>query len=482
MTRPAHRRRPVRPGLGLLVAVAAATPSVARAARPTDLVGAHAYDESDVVEYYDGPAGLVRVHYSVDGPTRTILDSEDGDDIPDFVQDVAATAEDVLLLFQQTGFRLPLGEDEMGLEPLGGSYALDFYLVDFGGVGDGQFVTDTCSGGVCSGYMAIENDFSGYGYADLHHAVEVLTSHELFHGVQFAYTDDLPGWLSEGTAMWGEYLFDPQSSDFLAWCDRYLEEPDRSLDRPPSGAFTGWEYGTGLYFSFLDLALGPQTMVALLEELAERGGDADLESLAVAIEAQGSTLADSWVQFVTWNLATGDHAGAMDSYPFAEELTEVPLSIEDYNIVDDERVYPLATVYVRVQHAGGPLYMGIVDDSTGLYVAVHPGERDGPVSDAVATWWPDGEGAVTELADLDAGSYIILMTQPRVADSSIAFDFCIGTADTLAECGLQAPEADADTGGGDEEPGGCGCDGTGGLATGAWLSMVGLLGLARRRR
>ncbi len=472
--------RPVVPGL--LLAAAVAWPTVAAASRPTDLVGAHAFDEADVIESYDGPSGLVRVHYSVEGPTVTILDSEDGDDIPDFVQDVAATAEDVLLLYEQTGFRLPLHEDEMGLGELGGSNALDFYLVDFAGTGDGQFVTDKCSGGVCSGYMAIENDFSGYGYPDLGYAVTVLTSHELFHGVQFAYTDDEPGWLSEGTAMWGEYLYDPDSIDFLAWCDRYLEEPDRSIDRPPSGAFTGWEYGTGLFFSFLDLTLGPQTMVAIQEELADRGGDADLESVAAAIEAQGSTLADAWVQYVTWNLATGDHAGAMDSYPFADELTEVPLEIEDYTIVDDDRVYPLATVYVRVQHAGGPLYMGIIDESTGLYVAVHPGERDGPVSDAVATWWPEGEGAVTNLGDLDAGSYLILMSQPRVADSSIAFDFCIGTADTLTECGLEAPVDAADTGGGGEEPGGCGCDGTGGLATGAWLSLVGLVGLVRRRR
>ena len=428
--------------------------TAAQASRPTDGVGTYSFDQTDVVESVDGPGGMVRVHYSVEGPNQTRLEDVDKDGVPDFAWQVAVTAEDVLAVYNSSGFRAPLTELEMGLSGLGGSDAFDFYLVDFAGTGDGQFGVDTCSGDVCSGYMMMDNDISGYGYGSLAAAIDTLTSHELFHGVQFAYNADQPGWVSEGTAMWGEYHYDPGSEDFLAWCDRLLEEPERSIDSPPAGAFTGWEYGTGLFFSFLDLKLGPQALVSFQEQLALKGGEAELEALLATLELSGASLEDLWIEFATWNLATGDHAGAMDSYPFAAELTEVQARQEGQDLYDDDRVYPLATVYVRVDHPGGPLWMGIPDDATGLYVAVHPGEADGPIGPSAATWWPQGEGQVTTLGEFDAGSLWVLMTQPALADSSIAIDYCLGSEANLAQCGLSA---DAEPTPVEEEPAGCAC-------------------------
>lgn len=464
--------------------------------RPTDGNGTYAFDSTDVVEYLDGPAGLVRVHYSVKGPNVVRSADNDatygGDGIPDFAQKVAATAEDVLELFQETGLRLPLGEEEMGLDPLGGSYALDFYLVDFNYTGDGQFVTDKCSGGVCSGYMAMENDFSGYGYSSIDTAIRVLTSHELFHGVQFAYLDDLPGWMSEGTAMWSEYHYDADSQDFLAWCGRYLQEPDRGLDRTPAGAFTGWEYGTGLFFGFLDLYGGSDVIVSLFDQLADLGGDGALDALDAALTDQGLALDDVWTTFGSWNLATGNRAGAMDSYPFAAELDQVPTNNDGAELFDDERVYPLATVYFYVQHAGGELWFGTADDPTGLALRVHSAtdlDQDAPVLDDIGTWWPDAPGAIL-LGDLDAGGYWVTASQPSYGGNSIAFDYCLGPESALEPCGLLGgSDTGGDTGadsGGDtgNQPKGCGCSGLGasGGAVG-WLGLFpGLFLLWVRRR
>lgn len=455
----------------------------AAASRPTDLVGSYAFDKTDVLDFVDGPSGAVRVHYSVEGPNQT-RDEDDssefgGDGVPDFPQEVAATAEDVLDAYAAAGLRLPLAESDLGLEPLGGSDALDFYLIDFD-AGDGAFRTDRCQGGVCSGYMIMENDFYFSGYSTVTQGIVTLTSHELFHGVQYAYLDDTPGWISEGTAMWAEYLYDPTSEDFLAWTGRYLQEPERALNRPPSGV-ASWEYGTGLFFAFLDLQLGPDIVAGILEELAAQGADADLDSVEAAIDAAGGDLESLWITFATWNLATGDRAGSIESYPFADQLDMVPASLEGETIVDDERVYPLATVYLRLDHPGGPLFFGIVEDATGLYVAVHPGEEDAPVDDLVATWWPEGEGAVGDLGDLDAGSYWVVLAQPAIADSSIAFDFCLGDADTLAACGLDVGASD-DTGGDPVQPGGCGCGSAAGPGAAAWLALLALAGRRRRRR
>lgn len=455
---------------------------LALAARPTDLTGLYAFDAEDQVVYLDGAEGRVRVHYSVEGPNEVIEGDEDGDGLPDFAQEVARSAEAVLLAYEAAGLRLPLHESEMGLSDLGGSDALDFYLVDFAGTGDGQFGLDACQGGVCSGYMAMENDFAGYGYRDLGAAIVTLTSHELFHGVQYAYLDDLPGWMSEGTAMWAEFLYDPESEDFIAWCGRYLSEPDRGLDRTPAGAFTGWEYGTGLFFGFLDLFLGPETNVHLMEELAVRGGDEALAALEAAIVAQGSDLVEVWTTFTVWNLATGRRAGASYGYPFAEDLEEIEAAVEADEIVDDERVYPLASVYLYLSHPGGPLYLGSEDELTGLSVQLVP-SSDGvfaPPLDPVLTIFPEDAG-VYDLGEHEAGGLWVILSQPFLNEESVSFDYCLGGEALLAECGLSLDEPEPDDPDDDVDPKGCGCasaSAAGGLHLLPVLCL--LIGLRRR--
>lgn len=453
---------------------------VALASRPTDLSGLYAFEAEDTVETLDGDSGLVRVHYSVEGPNQVLQGDEDGDGLPDFAQQVARSAEAVLAVYETAGLRLPLNESEMGLQQLGGNDALDFYLVDFAGMGDGQLGLDACQGGVCSGYMVMENDFAGYGYRDLESAILTLTSHELFHGVQYAYLDDLPGWISEGTAMWAEYLYDPQSEDFIAWCGRYLSEPDRGLELTPAGAFTGWEYGTGLFFGFLDAYLGPQTVVELMEELSRVGGEQTLSALETVILGQGSDLVEVWTTFASWNLATGRRAGGFQGYPFAAELDEIEATAEADFIVDDERVYPLASVYLYISHAGGSLLLGSADELSGLAVQVVPssGGVFEPVPEPVLTLFPEQPGVYT-LGEHESGGLWVIFSQPAIAESSISFDYCLGGEAVLADCGLSVDEGDPVE---EKAPEGCGCAASSPTGGGGRLLAIPLLLLAFRRR
>ncbi len=455
----------------------------ALAARPDSGMGAYSYDDSDVLDAVDGPEGLVRVHYSVEGPNQTILDDDDGNGWPDFPEQVAAEAEDVLDFYAGLGFSYPLGEEEMGLEPLGGSYAFDFYLVDFGGSADGMFATDTCSGGVCSGYMLMENDFRGYGYSSLDTAIKVLTSHELFHAVQNAYSAYEPDWLAEGTAVWAEFQYDPGNEDFLWFCDEYLDDTGRSIDSPPAGSVTSFSYGTALFFQFLTERLGEQVGPDIQAEMMGRDEDGALDAIVAAIADNGSTLEGEWPVFARWNLATGRRAGEAESYTFADELSGVDAEAEGASIADDNRFYPLAATYYRLDHPGGPLYFVAVDDPTGLVFSLHPvadGGEDGPVTDALVDWAPEGPGTV-DLGEQPAGGYWLVGTHPLDADQSVKVEFCLGDAAGVEPCG-GADTGGADTGGDIvEEPGGCACATSGGAS--GWLALpLALLGLARRRR
>ncbi|MFT4977206.1 MAG: hypothetical protein ACI8S6_003111, partial [Myxococcota bacterium] len=98
----------------------------ALAARPDEGGGLFPFDDADIIAYVDGPTGAVRVHYSEDGPSVTILDDDDGDGRPDYPVEVAAVAEDVLAFYADLGFRPPVSESELGLGDLGGSGAFDF--------------------------------------------------------------------------------------------------------------------------------------------------------------------------------------------------------------------------------------------------------------------------------------------------------------------------------------------------------------------
>ena len=478
----------------LLVAAATLLSALpAQAVRPTE-GGMFSFDSSDVVESWDEPGAQIRVHYSVQGPNVTVLDDVDGDGVPDFAQDIAVTTAEVLDFYEaQTGLRRPLTEQEMGLSELGGSYALDVYLVDFGGNGDGAFGLDTCSDDplVCSGYLNIENDFAGaigyWGYPSLEVAVDVLTSHELFHGIQNSYNGDHPIWFSEGTATWGELRFDPASEDFMYFAGAYLEDAGRSLDRPPTGPVPAFAYGTCLWWDFLTTELGVPAMhqLMLATEAPEAAPVDVLEAMERLIDDSGQSLQALWTRFVAWNLATGSRAGAMTSYSYAAELEGIEAEAEGSSIDDDNRFYPLAATYYLLEHGGGPVWFGVEEPAEGLYFALHPvegGDDDGPVLDAVDSWtapvaesWPLADGA-----ELEEGGYWLIGTYPARGDESIKVRFCLGDQADAEACAPARVEPGDDDDSGDDDGGGCSCAQGASAAGGGWpLALLILWGLAR---
>ena len=410
--------------------------------------------------------------------------------MPDFVEEVAASAEQVLEVYEANGFRLPLSEADMGLDELGGSPAFDVYLVDFAGVADGWFSTDRCRDGLCSGYFVMENDFKGYGYPSISEAIRVLTSHELFHAVQAAYNGYEPDWLREGTAVWAEYLFDPENQDFLWFCDAYLEDAGRSLNEPPAGAISSFTYGTAMFWAFLVQRYGVESAVTLQEQVEGRDEEELLNAVEDTISAYGGALSEDWVTFARWNLATGDRAGAMDSYPYASELEGVLAEGEGTSIMDLNRFYPLATTYYRLDHGGGALYFSTLDDPSGLVFSLHPvagGEADGPVEEPAVSWTPDGPGVVP-LGELAAGGYWLVGTYPQQAENSAKIEFCLGSEADIAACAAEVDSGDSgDSGDTSGEPnsdkaggGGCACAAAG-APLDAWPALLGLtLALGRR--
>ncbi|MEQ1505901.1 MAG: MXAN_6640 family putative metalloprotease, partial [Myxococcota bacterium] len=408
----------------------------AAAIRPTE-GGLFSFDATDVVESFE-PDPRIRVHYSVSGPNETVLTDFDHNDIPDYAETAASVAVLALDLYAETGFRAPLTEADLGVGELGGSPALDVYLVDFDRQADGQYGTDACKSDPdsrCSGFLTIENDFSGYSYASTTVGLEVVISHELFHGVQFAYTADLEVWASEGTAAWAEQLYAPGSQDYLRFANAYLAEPGRGLSDPPVGPAPTFAYATGLWWDFLALRHGPSMLVDVLE--AWQGQTELVGPMEQAIEGRGDTLHDAWVEFATWNLATSERAGEIDGYPYAADLFGLSPAITGDLIDDDPRLYPLATTYYRVHHLGGELWFGIDVEQPNVTFSLHPtidGDKDSPVV-AASSVFDGSDPTPRSIGDLPAGHYWLWAAQAQNGDASEKIDrLCLGSEAAVRDC------------------------------------------------
>lgn len=504
LTRPAARFGG--PSAALLLGLGAARPA---AARPTEGEGLHPFEPADEVEAFDSAHGLVRVHFSRSGPNQALPEDSDLDGVPDIVSSIAAQAEAALEGTERLGLRLPVAESALGLGELGGSDALDIYLVDFGGVADGMFAVDACRGGRCAGHLLVENDFAGYGYASIDEATAVLASHELFHGVQYAYADALPVWLSEGSAVWAEHLYAPEVDDFLWFCGAYLDELARPFDRPPAGVTTAASYGVGLVFAYFVELAGPGFMVELMEAVEAAGPDGALDALVSVSEAAGVGLVARWPEFVDWCLATGRRAGVAPSFSFAAALGGVsstvsgPVGEGEGALVVDERLYSLAGVYARLDHRGGELDIGVLDGDPSIWIslsAVAGGRTDGPVEPpffgAAAT-----EGLRASLGALPAGTYWMALSKAELGADSSRPQVCVGApeaVDAACPAAVEPGEADEDSGepslpaedaGPAEGEGGGAAKGAGGCSAadrpvqgGLWLLMGAALAARRGPR
>lgn len=277
-------------------------------------------------DYLDSESGAIRIWYAIDGEHRPDpTDTDPADGVPDIVQTMADTGDAVAESLAQAGWRRPVRDTLPGASnDDGGSDAFDIYLVNFQRA-DGLFFAEGCIGGLprqCAGYIAIKSDFRRTGYSSMQEAVTVLVSHEYFHAVQASYTDDIPGWWSEGTATWHEEFFDPTQDDYERLANSYFEEAGRSLNGIVQGTTDAFAYGSGVYVRYLEQTLGEAVLLEVFERLAV--GE-ELEDALLASVAAYQPFRESFAGFAAWSLCTGDRALDGFGFPEAADLDALPL-------------------------------------------------------------------------------------------------------------------------------------------------------------
>ena len=226
------------------------------------------------------PSGHFRIHYDTSGRDAVDIVDEDGNDIPDFI-DEAATALD-------SAWKLEV--DELGYRPppsdggAGGGDEYDVYVIELGGANTGYYGTTTpLSTGTMptASFLTIDNNYTDAGYGGTSGcnstrgarglgALRVTAAHELYHAVHFAYYQPQPqeAWWQEATATWIEEVAYPDVNDYFIYLCAFLSDPSRSLDSGRAVSHDNHIYGASTFVHFLAKRYGRDVIREIWEEHA----------------------------------------------------------------------------------------------------------------------------------------------------------------------------------------------------------------------
>lgn len=324
--------------------------------RRPDAPGNHdrlSYEASDMVESYAPSGSSVRVHYTRKGRHAVYPDDLNRNTVPDFVESVEQAYTEALTFYTQTlGFNPPL-KDSLA-PPDGGDERIDVYLLDFDGIGDGRFRTDGCLPKTeqCTGFFVQENDFEGYHYPTRETGIRIVSSHELFHGIQAAYDSGQGSVLNEATAVWATEMFDPRLDDFEGFVADFLAHPDRPIDHGRSDGADPFSYGAALFFKFLGERYHPEVIRELWAGCRSTGPANPywLDVLDALLTARyDSSLSQALLDFSVWNLRLGVRADPQQSYRGGARYPSVSVAEHlGLSVYENIEVFHASTDYHRV--------------------------------------------------------------------------------------------------------------------------------------
>ncbi len=302
------------------------------------------------------------IHFDTTGTHAVAHFDDDGNGIPDYVDLVAKTYEDVWdLEITQLGYREPIGDSD------GRS---DVYIKNLGNTGVYGLTWPDPGGTTTASYAEIDNNFTDNIYFTRGtDAVQVTAAHEFYHAIQFAYFAPFDsGWWQEATATWMEDVAYDDVNDYFIYVRIYLDDPEASLDFFSFGSLR--PFGASLFSLYVADVYGPETIKATWESLATRTPSSyDIVDIELALPGGFPGV---YPRFAIWNYFTGTrHRGGFheEGSSFGDGKITTIRPTEEVETSDFERVDHFGATHIQIQTQGL---------STGLRVTLDLDDR--------ATW------------------------------------------------------------------------------------------------
>ncbi|MBM3279819.1 MAG: hypothetical protein FJY95_17320 [Candidatus Handelsmanbacteria bacterium] len=298
------------------------------------------------------PSGHFRIHYELSGRNRVDSADGDGNQVPDYVDTVAAALDRAWeLQVGQLGYQAPPGDGG-----LGGGDEYDVYLVQLGSGGAYGYTYPEQGGNRSSSYLELDNDYTDAIYVQTRglDALHATVAHEFFHAIQFGYYQGSDGvWWQEASSTWMEEVAYPEVNDYLQYLNGFLGQPGKSLNSGSSFSADYRIYGACLFAHFLDLRHGRDLIRAIWEELGSRSS-AGLEHFDRAIRQRApGGFGGVMGEFAVWNYLTGKNYRLPSRYPDGERYPQVGdthlNTLAKVAVADNGQVDHLGSAYVVLE-------------------------------------------------------------------------------------------------------------------------------------
>lgn len=332
-------------GTPVIMALATQWP---RLSKNTQQAFAHVFQRPSMTDSIVSPGGRFLVHYDTRGQHAVAPVDADGNGVPDYVQEVAATFDATWTLqIDHLGYRVPLDD---------GDGRFDVYIQQLGTRGVyGQTWPEKLPDSVTAAYLTVDNNYTDRIYATRGlDGLHVTVAHEFFHAVQFAYNARKLSWWHEATATWMEDVAYDDVNDYFQYTRFVLESPAVSLDWQPSLA-DGHQYGACVYVHYLDQTFGRRTVRQTWEGLGKRNSTVyDIRTLDPVMPAGG--FSETLAGYVISNYFTGTRfrEGFYEEgvfYQPAAAVRTVALTVSD-QASGSGTVDHLASEYIQVLTKG----------------------------------------------------------------------------------------------------------------------------------
>ena len=240
---------------------------------------------------YDSAGGHFRIHYAKSGSDAPPLTDANTNGIPDWVETVAQTFEDVANSYTVLGWKLA---------PTVNGARYDVYLRDLATQRSYGLTTSTAAvpssgfANAYSSYTEIDNDFLDSIFQNALtgsltpaqkalQSLQITASHEYHHSIQYGYNLYFDIWYAEATSTWYEDELYDSVNQLYKYIPAWFNYSTLALDTPESTT-TGGGYGRWIFNRYLYERYGTAGVKGVWEKLAtlySPGGGADIPMVPV---------------------------------------------------------------------------------------------------------------------------------------------------------------------------------------------------------
>ena len=263
--------------------------------------------QNQASETYTSPGGWFAIHYQTSGSSAVPPEDQDGDNIPDYVEQVAAAADSSYRHeVQRLGYADPLDPGE----------TYDVQIVNLSGIYGRTFAPATDDGNTL---IQIENDFSENfppnddpdGTAA--GAIKVTMAHEFKHAIQFTANEwrgETGNWLEMDATLMEEVVYD-NVNDYY----NYISSSSSIFSNPQSSFYPGSYYHVSwaLYF---EERYGSQFWVDVWDIIQQNPQITMVDALTQQLGGP-QAFEENYIASQLWHFASGP-GNASPNYGFDE--------------------------------------------------------------------------------------------------------------------------------------------------------------------